>query len=217
MWPRLFLTAAIITTVVGGVSAQTGTADGVAALARGDYQRAAEILKPIAEDLRTNDTAAQFFMAGLYETGRGVPADPLRACALYMRAASNHDNPFGQEAFIAVCSRSIARGREFDQECQLLANIGFDHGFEPVTFDLGPGHSIEWTLTAATVTYEGRTRREEMAVRASRGAVPAAAAHGTGHGTDPLPHAALHRDVRLVPVGAVGTVDTAVAPLRSRP
>ena len=98
MWPRLFLTAAIITTVVGGVSAQTGTADGVVALARGDYQRAAEILKPIAEDLRTNDTAAQFFMAGLYETGRGVPADPLRACALYMRAASNHDNPFGQEA-----------------------------------------------------------------------------------------------------------------------
>ena len=161
MWPRLFLTAAIITTVVGGVSAQTGTADGVAALARGDYQRAAEILKPIAEDLRTNDTAAQFFMAGLYETGRGVPADPLRACALYMRAASNHDNPFGQEALSLFLSSS-ARSREFDHECHHLANIGFDHGFEPVTFDLGPGHSIEWTLMAATVTYEGRTRREEM-------------------------------------------------------
>ena len=99
MWPRLFLTAAIIITVVRCVSAQTGTADGVAALARGDYQRAAEILKPIAEDLRTNDTAAQFFMAGLYETGRGVPADPLRACALYLRAAGRHDAPFGQEAF----------------------------------------------------------------------------------------------------------------------
>ena len=110
MWPRLFLTAAIITTVVGGVSAQTGTADGVAALARGDYQRAAEILKPIAEDLRTNDTAAQFFMAGLYETGRGVRADPLRACALYMRAASNHDNPFGQEALSLFPPRALAAG-----------------------------------------------------------------------------------------------------------
>jgi hypothetical protein len=30
--------------------AQTGTADGVSALARGDFQRAAEILQPIAED-----------------------------------------------------------------------------------------------------------------------------------------------------------------------
>jgi hypothetical protein len=160
MWSRLFLTAAIITTTVRGVSGQTGTADGVAALARGEYQRAAEILKPIAEDLRTNDTAAQFFMAGLYQTGRGVPADPLRACALYMRAASEPEHPFSGEAFALFAA--FSRGREFNQECQLLANIGFDHGFEPVTFHLGPGHSIEWTLTAATVTYDGRTRRDEM-------------------------------------------------------
>ena len=161
MWPRLLLTAAIITTNIGGVSAQTGTADGVVALARGDYQRAAEILKPIAEDWRGDDTAAQFFMAGLYETGRGVPADPLRACALYLRAAGRHDAPFGQEAF-ALYATFSRRGLEFDRECQLLGNIGFDHGFEPVTFDLGPGHSIEWTLTAATVTHDGRTSRKEM-------------------------------------------------------
>ena len=164
MWPRLFLTAAIITTIVGGVSAQTGTADGVVALARGDYQRAVEILRPIAEDWRSDDTAAQFFMAGLYETGRGVPADPLRACALYQRASSKHDHPFGQEALHLFIASSSRGGREFDRECQLLANIGFDHGFEPVTFDLGPGHSIEWTLTAATVTYQGQTKREEMGI-----------------------------------------------------
>ena len=155
MWPRFFCTAAIIATIVGGVGAQTGTADGVVALARGDYQRAVQILKPIAEDWRTNDTAAQFFMAGLYQTGRGVPADPLRACALYMRATSRHDDPFGREAF-PLFAAFLARGPEFGRECHLLANIGFDHGFEPVTFDLGPGHTIEWTLTAATVTYQGR-------------------------------------------------------------
>ena len=49
MRPPLFLTAAIVAFTIGSVSGQTGTADGVAALARGDYQRAAEILKPIAE------------------------------------------------------------------------------------------------------------------------------------------------------------------------
>ena len=213
MWPRLFLTAAIITTIVGGVSAQTGTADGVVALARGDYQRAVEILRPIAEDWRSDDTAAQFFMAGLYETGRGVPADPLRACALYQRASSKHDHPFGQEALHLFIASSSRGGREFDQECQLLANIGFDHGFEPVTFDLGPGHSVEWTLTAATVTYQGRTQARGDGDRGSGGAVPATAAHRTRHGTGALAHAALHRGVRVGPEGKVGRVEPAVAPL----
>ena len=122
------------------VSAQTATADGVVALARGDYQRAVEILKPIAEDWQTDDTAAQFFMAGLYEAGRGVPLDPLRACALYMRASSNDDSPFGRKAF-ALIRAKIASDGEFNEECQLLATVGFDHGFEPVTFHSGPDTS----------------------------------------------------------------------------
>jgi hypothetical protein len=160
---------AIITAIVRGVSGQTGTADGVAALAHGDYQRAIEILKPIAEDWRTEDTAAQFFMAGLYETGRGVPFDSLRACALYMRAATNYENPFGREAG-RLLAASLSRGSELNEECQLLANIGFEHGFEPVTFDLGPGHFVAWTLTGATVTYGDKTTRVPvpLAVRGTR-------------------------------------------------
>ena len=161
MISRLFLAVAIVTIVAGGVSAQSGTADGVAALARGDYQRAVEILKPIAEDWRSDDTAAQFFMAGLYEHGKGVPADPVRACALYGRAASKYDTPFGRQAN-PIFATLMGSGRELNDECQLLANIGFDTGFEPATFDLGPGHSVEWTLGAATVTYEGRTTRTAM-------------------------------------------------------
>lgn len=147
---------------VGDVAGQTGTADGVVALARGDDQRAVEILKPIADRWGTQDTAAQFFMAGLYETGRGVPIDPLRACALYMRAGSDFDSPFGQVT-LRLVGRSNARGKDFLDECHLLANLGFEHGFEPVAFDLGPGHFVEWTLAAATVTYGDRTKRVPMA------------------------------------------------------
>jgi hypothetical protein len=161
MWARPVLTAGIVAVTIGGVSGQSGTADGVAALARGDYQRAAEILKPIAEDWRSDDTAAQFFMAGLYETGRGVPADPLRACALYARASDKYNSPFGREASL-LFGKATERGPEFFMECQNLANIGFEHGFEPATFDLGPRHFVEWTLTAATVTYDGRAKRAEM-------------------------------------------------------
>lgn len=160
---RLVLAGAIVTLHVGAASAQTTTADGVAALARGDYQRAVGILKPIAEDWRSTDTAAQFFMAGLYESGRGVPVDPLRACALYMRAANNHDDPFGRQAS-TLFGVSIGRGQEFNDECQLLANVGFDNGFEPVTFDLGPGHFVQWSLAAATVTFEGHSKRTQMGI-----------------------------------------------------
>jgi hypothetical protein len=161
MWSRVVLTGAVIASMVSTVAGQTTTADGVVALARGDYQRAVEILKPIAEDWRTTDAAAQFFMAGLYEAGRGVPLDPLRACALYMQASRNDDSPFGRKAF-ALIRAKIASDGEFNEECQLLANLGFDHGFEPVTFHIGPGHFVEWTLRAATVTYRDRTNRVEL-------------------------------------------------------
>ena len=63
MWRRLLVTAALIIAGVTAVSAQAGTADGIVALMRGDYQRAVEILKPIAEDWRSQDPVAQFFMA----------------------------------------------------------------------------------------------------------------------------------------------------------
>ena len=158
----LILAGVIIAGIVCDASGQAGTADGVAALARGDHQRAVEILKPIAEDWRSTDAAAQFFMAGLYETGRGVPADPLRACALYMRASSAYDHPFGRQASALFAASIGRRGPEFNEECQFLANVGLDNGFEPATFDLGPGHFVQWTLAAATVTYDGRTKREPM-------------------------------------------------------
>jgi hypothetical protein len=154
----LVLTAALITAAMSDVSSQTRTADGVAALARGDYQRAVEILKPIAEDWQSRDTTAQFFMAALYETGHGVPADPLRACALYARAASNSDSPFGRQASPLFAALRSGRGLQFDHECQRLANVGFDTAFEPVAFDLGPGHFVEWTSSNASVTYQGQTK-----------------------------------------------------------
>jgi len=113
MRTRLVLTAAFISAVVAGVSSQSRTADGVAALARGDYQQAIEILRPIAEDWRSQDTVAQFFLAGLYASGRGVAADPVRACALYARAGSQSERPFGRQA-MPLFAAFMSRGQEFN-------------------------------------------------------------------------------------------------------
>lgn len=166
--------AALIVASTSVASGQTSTADGVAALGRGDYLQAVEILKPIAEGWRQpQDPAAQFFMASLYETGRGVPQDLLRACALYHRASVLDANPFGAQAsrlLRALIRSHMPNDLGWIEDCQILANIGFDHQFEPVSFTLAPKHSIAWDLKGATVTYEGKSTRFPMRF-ASRGSI----------------------------------------------
>jgi hypothetical protein len=169
MRSRALLIAAMVAAATRLVSAQAATADGVAALARGDYQRATEILKPIAES-RPDDTAAQFFMATMYESGLGVPGDLLRACALYQRAANDLQNPFGAQAERLFRASFFSHDAEWKEDCQLLARVGFDHGFEPVTFNLAPGHSTAWDLKGATVTHDGKSKRFPIQL-ASRGTV----------------------------------------------
>jgi len=170
MHPGICLAAVLVMTGGRVVSAQTSTADGVAALARGDYQRAAEILKPAAESNRVNDTAAQFFMATMYENGQGVALDPLRACALYQRAAANSDNPLGMEALQLLRPSLLSHDAGWIEDCQILTEVGFNHGFEPVTFTLGPRHSTAWDIKGATVTYGEQSKRFPMRL-ATRGSV----------------------------------------------
>jgi hypothetical protein len=147
--------------------AQPGTAEGVDAFLRGDYQRAADILKPIAEQSPDTDHIAEFFMAALYDSGRGVSADPMRACAFYLRASDDR-GPFGMQAMALVNSRRGLLGREGFDECSWRARVGFDHGFEPVTFALGPGHWIAWDLKGATTTYDGKEKRVPLPLAKNR-------------------------------------------------
>ena len=148
-----------MTVGICGLSGQTQTTDGLEAMKRGDFSRAVEILKPIAEDWRADDALAQLLLARLYEGGFGVAADPIRACALYRRASSKLETPIGQEAGENV-RRFISRGKEFNDRCYELAWIGLANGFEPVTFELTSENFVEWTTpNTATVTYANRTRQ----------------------------------------------------------
>lgn len=175
------------------VAAQRGTADGLVALAHADYEGAAAILKPIAESDSASDTAAQFLMATMYEVGRGAPMDPLRACALYHRAAMNSEAPFGAQADRLMRAMFRARGVEWFADCQALANLGFDHRFEPVTFELAPGHAITWELRGATINYRGQTKPFPMRL-AGRGAAFLPLVHTAlrSNGASPFPRHFVH-------------------------
>jgi len=148
-----------------------GTRAGVAAFIAGDYQTAAAILTRIAERnrLRGMDAVAAFFTAAMYQSGIGLPHDPLRACALYMRGGPIYSDTatwFGR--LNLTLARDAYNEVPEDQRglCDLLGTIGFDHRFEPATFSLGPGHSVAFTLSRdlvdAAVTYQGHEKREPV-------------------------------------------------------
>jgi hypothetical protein len=162
MRPRaLFIVAAIVLLSVSP-RGQTSTADGVDAFLRGDYARAAEILKPLAETPWAPDATAAFFMAALYEGGLGVAADPLRACALSIRSMTDHTSPLGTAAMSLIRAYQRKLGRDGFGTCNWRATAGFDDRFEPVTLALDQEHWIAWDPKGATISYRGVDKRFEM-------------------------------------------------------
>jgi hypothetical protein len=179
----LGVVALVMAAAYTALSAQTtSTADGVAAFDRGDYQRAAEVLGPIAERFPLHDDpAAQFVMAELYASGRGVPRDRVRACALYTRASKDATSAHATRAMDLAHEAWASLDREDRERCELLVNLGLRHGFEPATFDLGPEHWVSVGLQSVTVNYRGQERRSD----------PQFAATTTGVVFLPIEHTAL--------------------------
>ena len=162
MRKRLLLAAAAAALLSPSPHAQSRTTgDGVEAFLRRDYVSAASILKPLAETPWQPDHRAEFFMAVLYENGLGVAADPLRACALFMRASGDQGSPLGAAASALVRARQRTLGREAVTACSWRASAGFDDRFEPATFMLDQAHWISFDLMGTTIAYGGVEKRLE--------------------------------------------------------
>jgi hypothetical protein len=133
--------------VATSAAAQSTTEDGIRATLRGDYQAAARILRPLADDAARPDPVAQFFLAFLYETGHGVRADMGRACGLFLRSAAS-PHPFAEQsaAIAAYLREQLAGGASMlcvaDERWQ---------GGPPQSFVLGPDHRIVFADTSVTV------------------------------------------------------------------
>jgi mRNA interferase HicA len=143
----------VLTLLATSAAAQSTTEDGIRAMLRGDYQAAARILRPLADDTARPDPVAQFFLAILYDTGHG--GDNARACGLFLRAATPA-NPFReQSATIGALSRNELGGAASlmcvpDEKWQ---------GGPPQSFVLAPGHRVVFADTSTTVTYGGQELR----------------------------------------------------------
>jgi len=156
---RAITLAALLRPSVARAQTQTTTADGVRAFLRGDYQTAAAILKPLAEQAPRPDPIAQFFVASLYDSGRGVDRNPMRACGLYLSAASAA-SPLQQQALdLAEAKRasmvSVAVRERF---CAPATTHPWSEA-QPASFSLGSGHSVRMDAVSTTIVFEGVEHR----------------------------------------------------------
>lgn len=142
-------------------TAQTGMADGVEALISGDYATAHRILEPLAEATPQPDPIAQFFLATMYESGLGVPADPIRACGLYLKAA-RADTPF--------TSQSLALADAINPDNLVLRNLCAEasgerwNGPVPASFTLATDHWVRVDRLGVTVGYQGAQKTASRAL-----------------------------------------------------
>jgi len=137
------------------VAAQGTTEDGIGAVLRGDYQAAGRILKPLADDAARPDPVAQFFLAVLHHTGRGVVRDESRACSLFLRAATREHAFTEQSATLAAFMRELMG----DGAALLCVADERWQGGPPASFLLGPDHRIVFTDTSITVTHGDKEQR----------------------------------------------------------
>jgi hypothetical protein len=151
--------AAVILLLPSLAAAQTTTRDGVQALLRGEYQTAARILRPLVEEEPQPDPVAQFFMATLYDSGRGVARSALVACRLYLAAASAA-NPFMNQS-LGLARALQEQTPELAQFCTPMSADDY-RGLPSVSFALAPDHRITIDRSGATITYRGTQAQTHM-------------------------------------------------------
>jgi hypothetical protein len=79
--------------------------------------------------------------------------------------------PFALAASTLVRAMHESMTREEFEDCELLSHLGFDHGFQPATFELEPGHWISWDLKGATISYGGKDTRIQRPLGRGYGSV----------------------------------------------
>ena len=184
------------------VSAQTGTADGVAAIARGDYQRAVEILKPIADDWRSTDIVAQFLWRDSARRAAACRGPAARMRTVCPRGGqprtSLRQRSFPHVSGLQPTRPGIRSRMSASRQYRIRSRVRAGH----VRFRATPLDRIDPVCRDRDGRWSDAARGDGL--RAAGLAVPAAAAHRTDHGSAGSACSALRRRVRVVPVLPLG-------------
>jgi hypothetical protein len=136
--------------------AQTTAADGVGAILRGDYATAVRVLRPLAEESDHPDPLALFFLGSLYETGSGVPANQIRACGLYLKAANLPGNPLASQS-LALATSIHRDDPALRDECVAASGAPW-HDPPAASFTLGPAQWVRIDRSGFVVGNNGEQK-----------------------------------------------------------
>lgn len=139
--------------------AQGTTADGVRAFFLGDFQSAARILRPLAEERPDADPLAAFFLAALHQSGAIPGSDRLRACGLYLRAAAP-GNPLLFQSMVLVASTHGRSGLAHNI-CTMARTRGWGLP-PPARFVLDRNHAVRIDQGGMFVEYDGAEKRSKV-------------------------------------------------------
>ena len=159
-------------------SAQSSRDEAIRKIVAGDYQGAAQLLRPLTEDPQKADPAALFLMAILYDFGQGVPRNVMAACGLYRQAAAA-GGPFGETA--ATLDRML---REDSPVPEHLCATGPWHDVPDVSFTLGPDHTVQYSRNSIFIRYQGTEQKIVTGMLA--GMIPLAPVYTPLDATQPI-------------------------------
>src|SRR5215470_11692840 len=145
------------------------------AVRTGDFSRAATLLRRSAE---SGNSEAQYRLASLYRSGRGVPQDELLAFK-WMKAAAEQNHPNAQfnlatmylagrgvasDAGLATVWLKKAASHGHDEAAKRLAEISTRRAVEPAAPNAAPPPTLEGRREPA----EGRREPAKIATSAQR-------------------------------------------------
>ena len=146
--------------MAAGPAAADLLADGAAAYEAGDYGEAAKAWRPLADG---GDRMAQFNLGLLYETGRGVAEDTVRAAAWYGRAALQGVT---QAQFNLALLHQTGRGVEKDgTEALYWLEVAARHGEGAEQAQAADAAAQLAEILAAEDVDDARARAGEFAAR----------------------------------------------------
>ena len=119
-------------TAASNASGQDALADGMAAYRSGDYAKAVELWRPLAEN---GDVTAQYRLGNMYADGRGVARDDKAALSWFQRAAEKGDA--ASQYNVGVSYASGAGTAQNDAEAAKWFHRAADQGMAVAQLNLG--------------------------------------------------------------------------------
>ncbi|MET4492098.1 tetratricopeptide repeat protein [Bradyrhizobium sp. LA7.1] len=158
------ITAIVLVSVFAAPVAAGTFEDAVDAHARGDYAKALRLIRPLAND---GDAAAQYNLALMYMTGRGVQQD-YAVAAIWLRKAAEQGYAFAQSN-LGTLYRDGRGVPENDAEAVVWFRKAADQGDPVAQFLLGgqyaTGQGVAWDYAEALLWFQKAAEQGHPAAR----------------------------------------------------